>query len=156
METNNFFLFNDLCIQIKVSFLMVGHTHEDIDQMFSRFSTSLMRHKVHTLSCLIELLPKAFQKPNVTAERISNILNYREWFLPHLNPVAEHSKPHVFKFTLDETGKSNLWLVVNLCTSWEPTIFMEQIQNRGLGHDSDPATRTDLSLVNVQPLGLSQ
>ena len=124
--------------------------------MFSRFSTSLMRHKVHTLSCLIELLPKAFQKPNVTAERINNILNYREWFLPHLNPVAEHSKPHVFKFTLDETGKSNLWSVVNLCTTWEPTIFMEQIQNRGLGHDTDPSTRTELSLVNVQPLGLSQ
>ena len=35
--------------KIKVSFLMVGHTHEDVDQMFSRFSNYLRRTDVFTM-----------------------------------------------------------------------------------------------------------
>ncbi|XP_076103616.1 uncharacterized protein LOC143072525 [Mytilus galloprovincialis] len=33
--------------KIKVSFLMVGHTHEDIDQVFSRFSVWLNMQLLH-------------------------------------------------------------------------------------------------------------
>ena len=37
-------------IQIHLSFLMVGHTHEDVDQVFSRISTYLRKNSVYTLS----------------------------------------------------------------------------------------------------------
>ena len=36
-------------IQIQMSFLMVGHTHEDIDQVFSRVSAHLKKNSVYTL-----------------------------------------------------------------------------------------------------------
>ena len=38
-----------LCPQIEVGFLMVGHTHEDIDQFFSKLSQYLRRNSAHTL-----------------------------------------------------------------------------------------------------------
>ena len=34
----------NLCLQIKIGFLPVGHTHEDIDQLFSRVSR-LLKHR---------------------------------------------------------------------------------------------------------------
>ena len=39
--------------QIKVCFLMVGHTHEDIDQMFSCISRRLSKNNARTLLELI-------------------------------------------------------------------------------------------------------
>lgn len=39
-----------LCVhQIELGFLMVGHTHEDIDQFFSKFSQYLRYNAAHTL-----------------------------------------------------------------------------------------------------------
>ena len=35
--------------QIELGFLMVGHTHEDIDQFFSKFSQYLKNNSAHTL-----------------------------------------------------------------------------------------------------------
>ncbi|XP_052097971.1 uncharacterized protein LOC127732831 [Mytilus californianus] len=39
--------------KVKVNFLMVGHTHEDIDQLFSRFSNWLSRHSAITMMKLM-------------------------------------------------------------------------------------------------------
>ena len=36
-------------MQIQLSFLMVGHTHEDIDQVFSRVSEHLAKNSVYTI-----------------------------------------------------------------------------------------------------------
>ena len=37
-QGNNTIMIELFWLQIKLSFLPVGHTHEDVDQMFSRFS----------------------------------------------------------------------------------------------------------------------
>ena len=34
---------------MKINFLMVGHTHEDVDQFFSRIRESILKHNVITL-----------------------------------------------------------------------------------------------------------
>ena len=36
-------------MQVKINFLMVGHTHEDIDQFFSKIRDFLLKHNVCTL-----------------------------------------------------------------------------------------------------------
>jgi len=41
--------------QIEIGFLMVGHTHEDVDQRFSRLSQYLMKHSATTMEGLCEL-----------------------------------------------------------------------------------------------------
>ena len=44
----------------KVGFLLVGHTHDHIDQMFSHFSRTLRRRKFKILPSLIEIVRKAY------------------------------------------------------------------------------------------------
>lgn len=41
--------------EINLNFLMVGHTHEDIDQLFSRLSVALSKHDAATLPEMMEV-----------------------------------------------------------------------------------------------------
>ena len=36
-------------MQVQLSFLMVGHTHEDIDQVFSKVSSHMMKTSVYDM-----------------------------------------------------------------------------------------------------------
>ena len=93
---------------MKVSFLMVGHTHEDVDQLFSRISSRIRRLNVPTLQDLLQQIPKAYLKHNTTAERLAAVFNVRDWLSPSIEVMQRHSKPHVFKITKDESGRAVL------------------------------------------------
>ena len=45
--------------KVKVGFLLVGHTHDHIDQMFSRFSVTLRRKEAGSFPSLIECINKS-------------------------------------------------------------------------------------------------
>ncbi|XP_063964995.1 uncharacterized protein LOC129278782 [Lytechinus pictus] len=85
--------------KVKLCFLMKGHTHEDIDQLFSRISTHTSKHNIPTLSSLLHHIPLSYKKPNTTAERIHIIYNIRDWLETHINKPSHHSLPHQFKIT---------------------------------------------------------
>lgn len=44
-----YYITYSLHVQVKMGFLPVGHTHEDIDQLFSCVSRYLQRHSVLTI-----------------------------------------------------------------------------------------------------------
>ena len=44
--------------EVYLSFLLVGHTHEDIDQRFSVISRTLKRQDIDSLQELLELIKK--------------------------------------------------------------------------------------------------
>jgi hypothetical protein len=46
--------------KVKVGFLFFGHTHDHIDQMFSRFSVTLKRNVFGSLPLLIECIKKTY------------------------------------------------------------------------------------------------
>lgn len=46
--------------KVKVDFLLAGHTHDQIDQMFSRFSVMLGLKDAFTMPDLIGVLQKAY------------------------------------------------------------------------------------------------
>ncbi|KAL3696719.1 hypothetical protein R1sor_010795 [Riccia sorocarpa] len=65
--------------KVKIGFLLVGHTHDQIDQMFSRFSVRLRREKCFTLPSLVETIEAAYKpKPKVTVLKES--WDFTEWF----------------------------------------------------------------------------
>ena len=92
-----------------IGFLMVGHTHEDIDQFFSIIAAHL--RKLETICPDLESLEleieNAFllstknkhQLPTIQKIGAVAIFNYDEYYLPHVNDkLAYHSVPHQFRF----------------------------------------------------------
>lgn len=65
---------------IEVSFLPVGHTHEDIDQMFSRFAIRMHKNNAITVNELIEQFTQAFT-PNPIVIHLKNIANMRDYII---------------------------------------------------------------------------
>ncbi|KAJ8310223.1 hypothetical protein KUTeg_012088 [Tegillarca granosa] len=85
--------------KVKLSFLMVGHTHEDVDQMFSNISRRLkynsapslkgLHQEVKTLThqCQLEKL-SGHQTPHlfvITESAGRVILHYKDWPLRSVN-----------------------------------------------------------------------
>jgi hypothetical protein len=137
---NRFFLFFcallvawKLFKKVKVSFLLVGHTHEDIDQLFSRLSAALRLQDCHTMEKLLEISSKAFScnDLDLVAEFLPDVPDYKAWMTPYLPKMKGHTAPMCFKFELD-SAKENV------------VVFSRQSMNQSK-RDSDcwnPAGRT--------------
>ncbi|XP_074653607.1 uncharacterized protein LOC141907763 [Tubulanus polymorphus] len=84
--------------QVQLSFLYVGHTHEDIHQLFSVVSKVLGKNEALDLPELLSLLP--------LGEEIEGLYNYRDWLGPNIIDVANHSRPNIFLFKRSGNGRS--------------------------------------------------
>lgn len=82
---------------------MVGHTHEDIDQVFSRVATGLTHQDVHTLPQLLQAISKS-TSPEPICKHLNALYNYKEK-LCSVTPDRLFSGimgPHVYKFEMVE------------------------------------------------------
>lgn len=61
---------------IELSFLPVGHTHEDIDQMFSCFSNYLKQHDAPSVASFMDCVSNGYN-PNPKASRIKEIADFK-------------------------------------------------------------------------------
>lgn len=94
--------------EVFYSFLPKGHTHEDIDRLFSFLRIVLTRDEYSTLDRLISyIMPRAYNqfvkvygdvKMKPTAKVHPPIYDWKSWIEPYLPPIAHHTKPHVFHF----------------------------------------------------------
>ncbi len=84
---------------------MVGHTHEDVDQMFSRFNEGLRAYRgiMYTLSEFITTLEDSFTpKPSVFF--LYGVRDWKSWLdtaSSHVyanTPLHGQLRPHQFKF----------------------------------------------------------
>jgi hypothetical protein len=81
--------------KIKLSFLPKGHTHEDVDQMFSRFAVALRGTHVTTVPELHKVFHEEYQ-PNPTCIHLSSLPCYNKYLLPFLDNIEGHTTPAVF------------------------------------------------------------
>jgi hypothetical protein len=70
---------SDVFEKVKVNYLLVGHTHEIIDQVFSRYSVALRRKDCLTLSELMEVA-KTCYTPNPTVQHVQDVTDWAKWF----------------------------------------------------------------------------
>jgi hypothetical protein len=89
---------------VTVCFLIVGHTHEDIDQFFSTLSRYLDKRNVGTLSELQRAWNACFRRQVIT-EHIDEVPNVKEAFAPYLKAITGHTTPHQWRFTRNGQGK---------------------------------------------------
>eukprot|EP00731_Ephydatia_muelleri_P017858 Em0010g956a len=139
--------------KVRLSFLPVGHTHEDIDQMFSRFSSYLNKNDAVTPGELMEALRKSYSpEPDVHVLEQSEVFDFKAWIEPHLEEMHNHVAPKHFIFKLVDGSlvfKYKYWATD---PKWEP--YNSSIQ---LFTNTDISPTTLQSLVpNISALNLSQ
>ena len=76
--------------QVQLSFLFVGHTHEDVDAGFSQIAKTLRQQDVETLNELIEMLPNG--------QELEFMFDVKSWLEPHLVEPKKHTQPLHFRF----------------------------------------------------------
>lgn len=91
---------------VQVSFLPVGHTHEDIDAVFSVIARLLKRSIVTTISKLWSLLSTALKKDNQNPQvkLIQNVPNISHFLLPHKPTMKDITTARCFKMWLEDGG----------------------------------------------------
>ena len=77
-----------------------GHTHIDVDQMFSTFSIFLDRHSVEYPEDLPEKLDAAYKKEDTkpTGKFLPAVFNFIGFFAPFLRDIGGLNSAHVFLF----------------------------------------------------------
>lgn len=98
---NNSLSSSFLLLQVKLSFLMVGHTHEDVDQLFSRVSIQIGNKAIKTLDHLHAEIQQSYH-PEPMTTFLENIWDYRGLALESPVQLSGHKSPHIFKFKLVE------------------------------------------------------
>lgn len=74
---------------IKVGFLLVGHTHDQIDQMFIRFSKKLKYKSALTLPTMVEII-KGLHTPSPNIIFLEDTLDYMKLITnTYPSPVEE-------------------------------------------------------------------
>ena len=66
--------------KIKINFLLVGHTHDNIDQMFSRFSKKLVRCNALRLPMLSKMISEAYT-PKPKVHHLSEVYDCKQFCL---------------------------------------------------------------------------
>jgi hypothetical protein len=72
--------------EVQLGFLIVGHTHEDIDQRFSIISNMLKTTNIDSLKELLELVEKKtlYTEAFVNTRHLENVRDWKSFIMPHL------------------------------------------------------------------------
>ena len=96
---------------VELSFLFVGHTHEDIDAFFSKISETLRTTDVETFPQLLGVSPNS--------QRLNAMYDVRSWISPcMMGSIKGHTRPHHFKFTRNNVGKVTVFTKGRQGSSW--------------------------------------
>lgn len=143
-------MFNSHCnccvFQIHLSFLYVGHTHEDIDAAFSRIAEQLRRTEAETLPELLKIL-------GPSGRTMRGLYDLREWMSPHLVTISHHSKPHHFKFEQCENGNCKNFYKGNNDDPWKE---LESLFKETGGSVRLPAGKPKLTEPNFEHLNTAR
>ena len=92
--------------EVYLSFLIVEHTHKDIDQKFSTISRTLKSKDIDSLKELLELVRKraSHTEAFATLQHLEYVWDWKSFITPHLwsglDAIIGVSKPHHFRFYL--------------------------------------------------------
>ena len=126
--------------EVYLSFLLVGHTHEDIDQRFSVISGTLKRQDIDSLQELLELIKKGVSHTEAFASsrHLEYMWDWKEFITPYLysglDTFVGISTKHHFKFYLKENKSFVQTKDYARDLIWEPVDgyqCLTEVPNRG-------------------------
>lgn len=108
-ECKNIFLFSYLAAlvsvgvfqEITMSYMLVGHTHDEVDQLFSIVAQFLKGKDVSSLDELVRYLEEAPIHPKANVDILYYISDWKKFITPRLTRerLAYHSGYHSFKIS---------------------------------------------------------
>jgi hypothetical protein len=112
--------------KVQISFLPVGHTHEDVDQMFGCFSRALKLTTVTSLEKLHSVLEGAFS-PTPKIFHLTAIGNYRDWIDDPIYQSGDWKLtgidlPHAFVMTLVDSKVALRYKLWQAHEVWLPAV----------------------------------
>ena len=141
----------DVFFKVKASFLMVGHTHEDIDQFFSVISKHLKQLHVNCpdQQSLFAEMKKAFSKvddvPEIFTFLATEMFDYCAFYDPVIDSeISYHQEPHVFcikQFVISNGPPVQVVTLVHYKMWAESSVWLPAIEpeNEVLGVENLPA-----------------
>jgi hypothetical protein len=136
--------------KIIVSFLPVGHTHEDIDQFFSRVAMALRRHDAHSRLMLADVIKRISVRRTEWGKVRSvvhweNVGNISGWLEDKVHAMDSITMWHQFKLTKCATSgqvllvarewpaaagdKADYWSGMNKNNTHQPIWIPEEVPN---------------------------
>lgn len=106
----------------------MGHTHIDVDQMFSRISVATEKSGCLTPQDLLRIIRRCYKQAQgeTTQEgaqaqyaNIPHLYAVREWLLPHLQQLHGLNNFHSFVFARNAEGKAVLHFKAWCTSQWE-------------------------------------
>ena len=95
--------------EVYVNFMIVGHTHDDIDALFGRWSMKLMKENFPTIPFLMKSFMDVESIPTIPhlIEEVADFKGFIEGSFNDGNDLlVGHTKPQQVKFYLDSIGCS--------------------------------------------------
>jgi hypothetical protein len=90
-------------VEIQVGFLMVGHTHEDIDGYFSYVSNVLRRSNTFVLADLMKHFMES-QKLSFMPHVVQEVADFKSYIKGYVRPLEGIKDKHIFRFFVDSDG----------------------------------------------------
>jgi hypothetical protein len=102
--------------EVTVGFLVVGHTHEDIDAYYNYLSKLLKQNSTYVLADLMkafmDLQKSAVFIPELVQE-VAYFKSYvRDFYHDSTNKLSGLGEMHLFKFYVEEDGDDQGWPVM--------------------------------------------
>jgi len=109
--------------QVYVGFLMVGHTHEDVDAMFSKFSESMRTKDAYTLPQMMDIFRNSYSGHPVPSlvEEVPDFKSFLEGYIPDKgDALCGHKDPLQFRFLYIDGFPVMQYRMNPLQDEWKP------------------------------------
>ncbi|KAL3675275.1 hypothetical protein R1sor_025223 [Riccia sorocarpa] len=122
----------NILAKIKLGFLLVGHTHDFVDQMFSRFSQALRRENAFTMSRLRSVIQNSYDPKPITSVLLQtwdfkNFIETEPKLFRTLNDITHNQQ---YKFKLASTLDVRVWCKqFSTDQTWEPPAGVKNYVN---------------------------
>ena len=102
--------------EVTVGFLIVGHTHEDIDAHFSYLSKLLKMKNTYVLANLMKAFMDSQKTTAFMPELVQEVADFKKFFHGYqhdgANKLIGLGEMHLFKFYVEEKGDNMGWPVM--------------------------------------------
>ena len=126
---------------VQLGFLMVGHTHEDIDALFSRFSEKLRKKTTFTFPHLMKLFNECvtMQPAPFLLQKVANFKDFVKGCLHDgADSLVGHSKPLQFRFYMSDGIPLMQYKIHPKNVDWLPESGIELWKRDELNHPKLP------------------